>query len=222
MSSDLLKRLSSILLLLLILVMANVAHGECPWPKRHWPASYSGEGCKWSLITETSCGKQMGDYGSKLFQHFYWDVGMLYKTSARTAVGMTFQLIADKEREQSGQIALKPRFRQWMGEMTYWEISPGLVLDASSEETDYKVKTPAFTATFAVGYTDIIAVVAQYESLHFTPQAYGGYHYTGDLKDYDRSDWWVGIRVGSLPGLVLIPVSLFVFAVSVAGETYPQ
>ncbi len=154
--------------------------------------------CRTFWLTEVGYYKRAFGYGvfpssplpgerrPDLDSHGSWEVGLMSNRSLRTAVGGTFLVGTGGS---TFRLGLKGRYRRWIPERKFVEVSAGALRVATSSPYSQGRSTGfGITGDVSVGWRDWVALTARADAVR------GSGHTAGAV--------YGGVRLGSYPGIV--------------------
>lgn len=147
------------------------------------------------LFSPETVGLQDQVYGPNYM--LFWDAGLMTNISRRTAIGGSLGFTQGNNTEEFS-LALKPRFRYWIGRRIPLDVSVGLPI--FSNGTDYDPR-PQFMVDATVMYYDWIGVTTRLLTTHIGPNPTVPVEWPG-IGSASRTEFYAGLRLGSYPGLI--------------------
>lgn len=167
----------------------------------------NGSKCKTFLITEAGMAHVL-DRG--MFDvHFNVEMGAMRKINDRWAWGGTLNLIYDEEDQEAFLLAVKPRVRNALYRGIHADLSAGITFARISNNGPFHVAQPSFTGSFSVGLRDWVSAILQVEHLRFEPDYVPDPAFYPEYMSpprFGKTNWYLGISIGSYPGAVLAPI----------------
>jgi hypothetical protein len=132
-----------------------------------------------------------------------WELGWMRNLGERHAVGGTTFIEGDGLRMAGWRVGLKARYRWWLEGNRSVDVAPGVILYG---EEDFTPDNPG--ALLAVGYNlgDVVSFTAQAEVLQYPSKTL-------------RTGGYVGVRLGSYPGIIAAALALLAGALVIPPVT---
>jgi hypothetical protein len=155
--------------------------------------------CRWYWVTESGTRWPLSrPRGAAHDQEYFWSLGVAKNVGTASSIGLTLTLGTDYVESGTYRLSLQPRYRRWLAPLVL-DLGAGPILVGSG---DAPVGLRGISTYAALGYRSLVAVDAGFDAHRR--------NLTGRT-----SDGYVGLRFGSLPGVVfgvVMPVILIVRA----------
>jgi hypothetical protein len=121
--------------------------------------------CSTFLISEFLVGSRFSEsqYAQTLVIA-HWEYGLMANVGDRTAVGGT---ALGTITGGGGRLALKARYRRWLGSSWSLDVAPGVVVAASSGGQDADLRGPGFSGHLGLMWRDLAGVSLLVEAVPF-------------------------------------------------------
>lgn len=149
--------------------------------------------CSTFLISEFLVGSRFSEsqYAETLVIA-HWEYGLMGNVGDRTAVGGT---ALGAITGGGGRLALKARYRRWLGSSWSLDVAPGVVVAAGSGGQDADLRGPGFSGHLGLMWRDFAGVSLLFEAVPFRQPETG-------IPGTDAA-FGIGGRLGSPVGGIL-------------------
>ena len=154
------------------------------------------------LITEVGIAKRLKESHSPV-SHITWDIGAMLNVSSKVALGGNLYISYDDTFDKAFLFGFKSRSRYWLSDRLHCDLAAGLLLTENRIDRyrGYDSRTyPSFIGHAGIGYGDWFSLTLQREEIRcereWTP----------------KSNWYIGISVGSYIGTIVSPISFVLVA----------
>jgi hypothetical protein len=178
-----------------LLGSAGAAAQTCLYPHAHCRTWFISE---FGLLRAFENQLQAGPV-----QQAYWELGMMKRLSARTAIGGSAYASYDDVEFRRVLAGVKVRGRRWLTRAVTLDASAGLLLVTSGDQRGLAthLNLPGFTGRLDLGLADWIGATAGVDIYGLTISPSVIEPGITRLKD-ERHTWYAGLRLGKYPAVL--------------------
>lgn len=153
------------------------------------------DSCSTFLVTEFGYASRLNEAPDVTKGNFLfiWKFGLMANLDERSALGGALQLGAD---DNGTRLAVKARYRRWLGSAASLEVAPGLILTGS--DNHFHLSLPGFTGEIGLNAADLFGMFLMVEVIKMEPLP--------NFPDIEPVGtdvaWYGGIKLGSYAGII--------------------